>query len=183
MQEKLLSAGGLSYFPQGNPGKLLCIYLCSACTVKSSVFCTPRALLSFLKCYSAHRAQPDAWYTGVSAPSVHSMWTLARGLWGLRTDPLPQVSPQMPWKPQWLSQEAFSTFLDGKKKVLLGQWRWWLLGMLEDITAKSSPSDTCLQRMLKSVCELCFLNLWFSVIYEPIALQPVWECYWTTKSY
>lgn len=120
MQEELLSAGQFPYFPQGNPGKFLCIYLCSACTVKSRVFWTPRALLSFLKCYLAHRAQPDAWHTGVSAPSLHSMWALARGLSGLRTEPLPQMSSQMPWNPQWLPQGAFLTFLGGKKLCCWG---------------------------------------------------------------
>lgn len=120
MQEKLLSEGGFPYFPQGNPGKFLCIYLCSTCTVKCNVFWTPRALLSFLKYSSAHRAQPDAWHTGVSAPSLHSMWALARGLLGLRAEPLPQVSPQMLWNPQWLSQGAFLKLLDGKNMCCWG---------------------------------------------------------------
>lgn len=140
VQEKLLSAGGFPYFPQGNPGKLLCIYLCSACTVKSSVFWTPRALLSILKCCSAHRAHPDAWHTGVCVPSLHIMPVLAQHLWGPRAEPLPQVSPQMPWNPQWLPQEDFLTFLDGKKRAV---------GAVEVVAAWDAQSHTVQKSQIK----------------------------------
>lgn len=79
-------------------------------------------------------------------------------------------------------------FLAGKK-VLLGQWGWWLLEMFKDKqnktaqAAKSRHGYTCLQRMLKGVCELLFINLWIFFIYEPIALQPIQNCCWTTKLY
>lgn len=63
--------------------------------VKSSVFWTARALLSLLKCYSAHRVEPDARHTGVDAPSLNSIRALAQGVSVLWSEPLPQASPQM----------------------------------------------------------------------------------------
>lgn len=184
MQEELLSAGQFPYFPQGNPGKFLCIYLCSACTVKSRAFWTPRALLSFLKCYSAHRAQPDAWHTGVSAPSLHSMRALALVCqvsgqshcprWVLRCPEILNDCPKEPFQHFWVEKNC-------------------AVGAVEVMVAWDARGDTVHKSQIKpqwnlspedaEKCELSFLNLWFSVIYEPIALQPIQEHCWTTKSY
>lgn len=93
--------------------------LCSAYMVKSSVFWTARALLSLLKCYSAHRVEPDARHTGVDAPSLNSIRALAQGVSVLWSEPLPQASPQMAWNPGGLPQTTFLMlgikFLAGKK--------------------------------------------------------------------
>lgn len=107
MQEKLLSAGGFPYFPQGNPGRFMCACLCSAYTVKANVFWTPRALLSFLKCCSARWAQPVPSHAGVDAPLVQSTHGLARAAPVLGSEPLPPVSPQTAWNPGPLPQASF----------------------------------------------------------------------------
>lgn len=158
MQEKLLSAGGFPYFPQGNPGRFMCACLCSAYTVKANVFWTPRALLSFLKCCSARWAQPDLSHAGVNVPLLHSTHGLARARcpqWALRQ---PEILGHCPRHP--FLTLGWSFWLE--KEAPLGQRRRWLLEVLEDVrskraqAAKSSHCYSCLQRMLKGVCELLF---------------------------
>lgn len=152
---------------------------------KSSVFGMPRALMSLSKHRSAHVARPGTGHRGVGAPSCTArlLWLSASALgpwgccpsWALRC---PEGLDHCPVHPFWCWDEV-----SGSKRGPVGatdvektsrssrteEFLWARVTMARAAgrhavqtaqAAKTSRSYACLQRMLKGVSELLFLNFW-----------------------